>query len=105
EPVIDGLFQLMANAGLMRTGAGYSAMETLVARGHIQAAADAYAERARNHPERVEATLRRAELLTGPLAQPESAAIELDSLRAAPLSGRDDFRVGLALVELYEHHL
>ena len=105
EPVIEGFFQLLANAGLMRAGGGYSAMETLVARGHIQAAADAYAERARNHPERVEATLRRAELLAGPLAQPESAAVELDSLRGTPLSGRDDFRVGLALVELYEHHL
>jgi hypothetical protein len=105
EPVIDGFFQLMANAGLIRIGGGYSAMETLVARGHIQAAADAYAERARNHPERVEATLRRAELLAGPLEQPESAAVELDSLRAQPLSNRDDFRVGLALVALHEHHL
>lgn len=105
EPVIDGFFQLLASVGLRRTGAGYSAMETLVARGHIQAAADAYGERARNHPERVEATVRRAALLAGPLGQPETAAVELDSLRAAPLSSGDDFRVGLALVDLYEHQL
>ncbi len=105
EPVIDGFFQLMANVGLMHPGEGYSEIETLAARGHTQAAADAYAERARNHSERAEATLRRAALLAGPLGEPETAAVELDSLRAAPLSKRDDFRVGLALVELYEHHL
>jgi hypothetical protein len=105
EPVIEGFFQLLANVGLMRAGGGYSAMETLVVRGHVQAAADAYGERARNPPERVEATLRRAALLAGPLGQPETAAVELDSLRSAPLSTRDDFRVGLALVDLHEHHL
>jgi hypothetical protein len=102
EPVIDGFFQILANFGLVRVGGGYSSIETLAIRGHYQAAADEYAERARHHPERVEATLRRAALLAGPLGQPETAAVELDSLRAAPLSGRDDFRVGLALVDLHE---
>jgi hypothetical protein len=105
EPAIEGLFQLLGNVGLVRAGQGYSSIETLVARGHIAAAAEAYAERARNHAERAEAMLRRAALLAGPLQEPETAAVELDSLRTAPLSKRDDFRVGLALVELYEHHL
>src|SRR4051812_48342872 len=105
EPVIDGLFNVLSSAGLMRAGGGYSAIETLVARGHITAAAEAYAERARNPPERVDATLRRAGLLAGSLDSAETAAVELDGLRSHPLSGRDDFRVGLALVELYEHHL
>jgi hypothetical protein len=89
----------------MRAGGGYSSIETLVARGHLDAAAEAYAERARNPAERAETTLRRAALLAGPLGEPETAAIELDNLRASHLSKRDDFRVGLALVELYEHHL
>jgi hypothetical protein len=105
EPAIEGFFQLLANVGLMRAGGGYSGVETLVARGHYEAAAEAYAERARNPAERVEATLRRAELLAGPLAEPETAAVELDGLRTHPLSGRDDFRVGLGLVDLYEHQL
>lgn len=105
EPAIDGFFHVLANAGLMRAGGGYSAIETLVARGHYQAAADAYAERARNRAERIEATLRRAALLAGPLGHPETAIVELDSLRAAQLPSRDDLRVGLALVELYEHKL
>jgi hypothetical protein len=105
DPVIDGFFHLMANVGLTRAGAGYSAMETLVARGHYLAAAEAYAEAARNKAERVEATLRRATLLSGPLGQPKAAAVELDSLRQAPLSSRDDFRVGLALIDLYEQQL
>jgi hypothetical protein len=105
EPVIDGFAQLMSNIGLTRVGAGYSSIETLAVRGHYEAAADEYAERARNPAERVEATLRRAELLAGPMAEPETAAVELDSLRAHPLSSRDDFRVGLALVDLLEHRL
>ena len=106
EPVIDGFFHLVSNFGIVRVGGGYSAIETLAARGHLQAAADAYAERARNKPQRVDATLRRAALLAGPLGQPETAAIELDNLRAGgPLPPRDDFRVGLALVDVYEHDL
>jgi hypothetical protein len=105
EPLIDGFFQLLANAGLMRIGAGYSAIETLAMRGHHQAAAEEYAERARNPAERVEATLRRAALLAGPLSEAETAAVELDSLRSHRLTARDDFRVGLALVNLYEYHL
>jgi hypothetical protein len=105
EPVIDGFFHLLSNVGLTRAGGGYSSIETLVARGHYQAAAEAYAERARNGAERVEATLRRAQLLAGPLGHPEAAAAELDSLRAGPLTSGDDFRVGLALVELYEQRL
>lgn len=106
EPVIDGFFRVVSNFGLVRVGGGYSAIETLAARGHLQAAADAYAERARNQGQRVDATLRRAALLAGPLAQPETAAIELDNLRRpGPLPPRDDFRVGLALVEIYENDL
>ncbi|HEY0351994.1 MAG TPA: hypothetical protein VGC48_07715 [Gemmatimonadales bacterium] len=105
EPVIDGFAQLMSNIGLTRVGAGYSSIETLAVRGHYEAAANEYAERARNPAERVEATLRRAELLAGPMAEPETAAVELDSLRVHPLSNRDDFRVGLALVDLLEHRL
>jgi len=105
EPVIDGFFRLLGDAGLTRAGGGYSAIETLAVRGHYLAAADEYAERARNPAERVEATLRRAALLAGHLSQPEIAAVELDSLRVHPLSARDDFRIGLALVDLYEHQL
>jgi len=105
EPVIDGFFELLANAGLVRAGGGYSAIEALAVRGHYEAAAEEYAERARNPHERVEATLRRATLLAGPLSQPENAAVELDSLRAHRLASRDDFRIGLALVDLYEHQL
>ena len=105
EPVIDGFFHLLANSGLMRVGAGFSGIETLAVRGHHQAAAEAYAERARNPAERVEATLRRAQLLAHELGQPEAAAAELDSLRSHDLSRRDDFRVGLALVDLFERCL
>lgn len=106
EPVIDGLFHVFTSIGLMRAGGGYSAIETMVQQGNLAAAAEAYAERARNPHERVDATLRRAKLLAESLASAETAALELGNLRAAaPLSSRDDFRVGLALVELYDDHL
>lgn len=105
EPVIDGLAHAAQNIGLMRAGGGYSAIETLVARGHLEAAAEAYRERAQRARERVPATLRRAALLAGPLAQPETALVELEALRAANLPAGDDLRVGLALVDLYERRL
>ncbi|HKP48509.1 MAG TPA: hypothetical protein VJU17_00745 [Gemmatimonadales bacterium] len=105
EPVLDGLFQLLTSGGLTRIGDGYSSIEMLEAHGQHEAAAEAYAERARNPAERVEATLRRSRLLSGPLSEPESAAVELDSLRAHALTPRDDVRVGLALVDLYENRL
>jgi hypothetical protein len=105
EPVIDGIAHVLQNFGLVRVGGGYSAIETLVARGHVEAAAEAYRERAQHSRERVPATLRRAALLAGPLGQPETAMVELEALQAGALPPRDDLRVGLALVDLYDRRL
>jgi hypothetical protein len=101
EPALDALIGILGDVGLRRAGRGYSAIETLIARGELTAAAEGYRERARNPLERTEATIRHAALLAGPLAQPETAVVELDNLRHGPLSSRDEFRIGLALVELY----
>jgi hypothetical protein len=105
EPVIEGLAHVMANFGLVRVGGGYSAIETLVVRGQLEAAAEAYLERARRPGDRVEATVRRAALLAGPMGQPETALVELEGLRRAGLSPADDLRVGAALVDLFERRL
>jgi hypothetical protein len=105
EPAIEGFFHLMANIGLVRVGGGYSAIETLVVRGETAAAAEAYRQRAQSPTERVEATVRRAALLGGPLGQPETALVELTALRHAKLSPADDLRVGVALVDLYDRRL
>lgn len=105
EPVIDGAARMLSDWGLTRSGGGYSAIETMVARGHLDAAADAYLERARNRRERVSATLRRAALLAGPMRHPETALVELENLRRQALSPSDDLRVGLALVDLYDRRL
>lgn len=105
EPAIDGLAHALQNWGLVRAGGGYSAIEAMAARGDLAAAADAYGERARRPPERVEAMLRRAALLAGPMNRPETAAAELEALRQAGLGPRDDLRVGLALVDLYDRRL
>ncbi len=105
EPAIEGFFHLLANFGLTRAGFGYSGIETLVVRGHYAAAAEAYRERALDRNERVEATVRRAALLAGPLEQPETALVELQALRGAPLGPADDIRVGAALVDLFDRRL
>lgn len=105
EPAVDGFFHLLANVGLVRAGGGYSAIETLAVRGETAAAAEAYRERARRPGERVEATLRRAALLAGPLGQPETALVELEGLQRSDLSAPEDLRVGAALVDLYDRRL
>jgi hypothetical protein len=105
EPALDALIGILGDIGLRRAGGGYSGIEALVARGELAAAADGYRERARNPLERTEATIRHAVLLAGPLDQPETAVVELDNLRHGPLSPRDEFRIGLALVDLYRNRL
>jgi hypothetical protein len=105
EPAIEGLVYVLTDLGLVRAGGGYSAIETLVARGELAAAAEAYRERAQRPADRVEATVRRAALLGGPLHQPETALVELEALRRGGLAPSDDLRVGVALVDLHERRL
>ena len=105
EPVIDGFALALENAGLRRVGQGFSGIETLVARGRLAEAAEAYRERAQTRSGRVEATVRRAALLAGPLGHPETALVELQALREQPLEPEQDLRVGIALVDIYERRL
>jgi hypothetical protein len=105
EPAIDGLVHVLTNWGLVRSGGGYSGIESLVIRGDLAAAAEAYRERAQRPADRAEATVRRAALLGGPLGQPEMALVELEGLRRSTLTPAEDLRVGVALVDLYERRL
>lgn len=105
-PVIDMAARAFTDVGLARAGAGFSDVESLVARGHYDAAAEAYLDRARDAKTRVLATVRRAALLAGPLGAPEMAATELKSLRDhAKLAPAEDLAVGLALVDILEYRL
>lgn len=107
EPVIDGTARMFSDVGLRRAGDGFSGEETMVAQGRYADAAEAYQRRAGDRGIRVEATLRRTALITGPLALPLVAAAELTELRntGTPLSPEDDVRVGLALVDVYDFRL
>jgi hypothetical protein len=105
EPVIEGLARVLADLGLIRGGGGYSAIEALTVRGDFATAAEAYRERAQRPADRVEATVRRAVLLGGPLQQPETALVELEALRRGKLTPAEDVKVGVALVDLYERRL
>lgn len=105
EPVVEGVVQVLTNIGLMRSGGGYSAIESFVVRGDFATAAEGYRERAQRPGDRVEATVRRAALLAGPLQQPETALVELEGLRRGKLGAAEDVRVGVALVDLYERCL
>jgi len=107
EPLAHFLSRTLTSVGMDRAGGGFSEVETLVAQGHVRAAADAYLDRARRPRDRVPATVRRAALLAGPLREPGAAAGELEALRreGGDLPAADDILVGLALVDLYEHRL
>jgi hypothetical protein len=105
EPVIEGVVRVLADLGLIRAGGGFSAIETLTVRGDFATAAEAYRERAQRPSDRVEATVRRAALLGGPLQQPETALVELEALRLGKLTPAEDVAVGVALVDLYERRL
>jgi hypothetical protein len=105
EPVIEGLARVLADLGLIRGGGGYSAIETLTIRGDFATAAEAYRERAQRPADRVEATVRRAALLGGPLRQPETALVELEALRRGKLTPAEDVKVGVAMVDLFERRL
>ena len=86
-------------------GSGLQAIEALAVRGDYATAAEAYRERAQRPSDRVEATIRRAALLGGPLRQPETALVELEALRDTGLTAGEDVRVGVALVDLFERRL
>ncbi|HEU4524130.1 MAG TPA: hypothetical protein VFR62_03875 [Gemmatimonadales bacterium] len=105
EPAIEGLGRVLADLGLIRWAGGFSAIEALTVRGDYATAAEAYRERAQRPADRVEATVRRAALLGGPLQQPETALVELEALRGGKLTPAEDVRVGVALVDLFERRL
>jgi hypothetical protein len=103
EPLIDGAARFVENIGLIRAAEGYSSIETMVAQGSTEAAAEAYLERARAGPGDPEAQVRRALLLAGPLHSPAQAAVELESFREARrLDAASDLRLGATLARLYE---
>jgi hypothetical protein len=101
EPAIEGVVRVLGDLGLVR-GGGFSGIEALAVRGDFASAAEAYRERAQRPSDRVEATVRRAALLGGPLEQPETALVELEALRHGKLTPAEDVRVGVALVDLHE---
>ena len=103
EPVIGFAVTALQNVGLRRIAGGYSAIEALVVQGQYDAAANEYLVRARAGNGDVEAMVRRALLLGGPLRCPEAAVVELENFRnTARIRTTDDIRIGLALAELYE---
>lgn len=105
DEFLEGLGRMLASVGLQRAGEGISAAESLAIRGKYDEAAESLRLLAQENSSRIPATLRRAELLAGPLGNPEAARAELTALQQTPLSIGDDLRVGLALVNLYDRRL
>ncbi|HEU4762443.1 MAG TPA: hypothetical protein VFS74_08985 [Gemmatimonadales bacterium] len=102
---LDVLPDVLSNAGVERRDAGYSDVEALLIREQYEAASAALLERARDPAQRIGATLRRAQLLAGAMGQPEAAAMALRDLMSGGLAPADQLTVGLALVDVQEHHL
>ncbi len=107
EPMVEFGVQVLTNVGLASPDDGFSAEEAMAAQGHVEAAAEAYRLRSAVKGDRVNALIRRAQLLAGPLKTPHAAAGELEALQrdADRLSAAEDMRLGLALTELYEQRL
>jgi hypothetical protein len=106
EPFVDLVASALQNAGLRSPGAGYSAIEALVAGGHYEAAAEDYLSRAQAGRGDTLALARRARLLAGPLGSPGLAVAELLNWRATRhLTASDDIRIGLTLAEMYDRPL
>ena len=103
DRVPEALVSVLTNVGLTRHADGFSQIEALVAQGHHAAAAESYRLRAARDSDRVEATVRRAWLLAGPLGEPATAVAELEALReGARLTPAEDVRVGLVLADLLD---
>lgn len=105
DPMLEYGGRFLMNVGVSREE-GYSGIESMVARGDHARAAEAYAEHAALGS--AEAALRRAELQADQLHDPGMAARELVGFRDArggAIRPFDDIRIGLALVELYDHRL
>jgi hypothetical protein len=104
DPAIDLGATMLQNIGLAPFRPSFSPIETMVARGEIDAAAAEYARLAEQGDPR--ALVRRAALLAGPLKIPEQARLELEEFRENhSLNPADDIRVGLALAGVYEDSL
>lgn len=108
DGVLDPLFEMatdmLQNVGLAPYRQSYSHIETMVARGEIEAAAAAYAQRAAEGD--AQAQVRRAALLAGPLRVPEQGRIELEEFREQhTLRPAADIQIGLALARLHEDAL
>jgi len=104
DPVFDLATDMLQNIGLTPYRRGYSHIETMLAKGELAAAAAEYARLAEAGD--AQAVVRRATLLTGPLALPEKARMELEEFRESrTLRPADDIRVGLALARVFEEAL
>lgn len=104
DPLLDFGTRAIQSAGFAPHQPSFSHIETMVARGDLDAAAASYAHLAARGD--AAALIRRAELLGDRLGGAVKARIELEEFRETHQpTGRDDIRIGLALARLYEQHL
>jgi len=104
DPLLDFGARAIQSVGMAPYQPSYSHIETMVARGDLDAAAQSYAHLAGQGD--AAALVRRAELLGDRLGGAVKARIELEEFRETHHpTGKDDIRIGLALARLYEQHL
>lgn len=104
DPVIDFAATALQNIGLAPYRPSYSHVETMLARGEVNAAVAEYGRLMERGD--AQAAVRRATLLAGTLQLPMKARVELEEFREQRrLRPADDIRVGLALARLHEEAL
>lgn len=104
DPVIDFAATALQNIGLAPHRPSYSHVETMLARGEVNAAVAEYGRLMERGD--AQAAVRRATLLAGTLQLPMKARVELEEFREQRrLRPADDIHVGLALARLHEEAL
>lgn len=104
DPLLEVAARAIHSVGLTPHKPGFSHIESMVAQGNLDAAAESYARLAAGGD--AAAQVRRADLLADRLGGAVKARIELEEFRETHRpTGKDDIRIGLALTRLYEQHL
>jgi hypothetical protein len=96
-----GLIRSLFSAGNIAPAPSFSYQESLVARGRLADAADAYREHLTLHPADHDARLALAALLAGPVAEPAQAERLLLQVRAEQPSPRQELIASQSLIDLY----
>ncbi len=96
-----GIAHVLLAAGNLPPAPSFSYQESLVARGRLQEAVASFEAHLGEHPDDQDARLAMANILAGPLHQPDAAARIFRAVRARARTPSEEFRAHQALIDLH----